>query len=64
MSLALEGEVGTTMVMGLAGQATPTAGGLALSRWLMALVLAIPVVYGGAVTVTTWRAVNAASTPR
>lgn len=52
------------VVMGLAGQATPTAGGLALSRWLMALVLAIPVVYGGAVTVTTWRAVNAASTPR
>lgn len=47
------------VVMGLAGQSTPTAGGLALSRWLMALVLAVPVVYGGAVTVTAWRALNA-----
>jgi hypothetical protein len=48
------------VVMGLAGQATPTAGGLALSRWLMALILAVPVVYAGAVTVTTWRVVTAA----
>ncbi len=47
------------VVMGLAGQANPTAGGLALSRWLMALVLALPVVYGGAVTVTAWRALTA-----
>lgn len=52
------------VVMGLAGQATPTAGGLALSRWLMALVLAVPVVYGGAVTVSAWRALSAASTAR
>ena len=44
------------VVMGLAGQDTPDARGLALSRWLMALVLAVPVVYGGAVTVTAWRA--------
>jgi hypothetical protein len=44
------------VVMGLAGQDTPDARGLALSRWLMALILAVPVVYGGAVTVTAWRA--------
>ena len=43
------------MVMELAGQVTRTASGLALSRWLMALLLAVPVVYGGAVTVTAWR---------
>lgn len=44
------------LVMGLAGQATPDANGLALSRWLMGLILALPVVYGGAVTVSAWRA--------
>jgi hypothetical protein len=44
------------VVMGLAGQATPDASGLALSRWLMGLILALPVVYGGAVTVSAWRA--------
>jgi hypothetical protein len=43
------------VVMGLAGQSDPTAQGLAISRWLMALVLAVPVVYGGAVTVIAWR---------
>ncbi len=43
------------MVMEMIGQATRTPGGLALSRWLMALLLAVPVVYGGAVTVTAWR---------
>ncbi len=43
------------VVMSLAGQGTPTAGGLALSRWLMALILAVPVVYAGAVTVTALR---------
>jgi hypothetical protein len=47
------------VVMGLAGQSNPTAQGLAFSRWLMALVLAVPVVYGGAVTVTVWRAGHA-----
>src|SRR5690606_39710060 len=52
------------VVMGLAGQANPTAGGLALSRWLMAVVLAVPVVYGGAVTVSVWRTVSAISAPR
>jgi hypothetical protein len=46
----------TGVVMGLAGQANPTTQGLAFSRWLMALVLALPVVYGGAVTVIAWRA--------
>jgi hypothetical protein len=46
----------TGVVMGLAGQADPTTQGLAFSRWLMALVLALPVVYGGAVTVIAWRA--------
>jgi hypothetical protein len=45
------------MVMGLAGQGTqPSSGGLALSRWLMALVLAVPVVYAAAVCVTAFRA--------
>ena len=52
------------VVMGLAGQATPTAGGLVLSRWLMALLLAVPVVYGGAVTVSVWRTLTAASASR
>jgi hypothetical protein len=53
------------MVMELGGQATATAQGLAFSRWLMALILSVPVVYGGAVTVSAWRALqlNAASTP-
>ncbi len=46
-----------SMVMNLAGQGLdPTAGGLALSRWLIAVVLAVPVVYAGAVSVVTWRA--------
>lgn len=49
------------VVMGLAGQDAPDARGLALSRWLMALVLAVPVVYGGAVTVTAWRALLSAA---
>jgi hypothetical protein len=40
------------VVMNLAGQGVPTPAGLALSRWLMALILAVPVVYAGAVTVT------------
>jgi hypothetical protein len=44
------------VVMGLAGQDSPDARGMALSRWLMALILAVPVVYGGAVTVTARRA--------
>ena len=45
------------MVMGLAGQGTQTsAGGLALSRWIMALLLAVPVVYSAAVCVTAYRA--------
>ncbi len=43
------------VVMGLAGQAAPGAAGLAFSRWLMALILAVPVVYAGAVTVAAWR---------
>jgi hypothetical protein len=45
------------MVMGLAGQGTKaTVGGLAFSRWMMALVLAVPVVYSAAVSVTVFRA--------
>jgi hypothetical protein len=45
------------MVMGLAGQgAVPTTGGLAASRWLMAPVLAAPVVYATAVAVVLFRA--------
>lgn len=46
------------VVMGLAGQDVPTGGGLAFSRWLMALILCVPVVYAGAVTVTAWRVVS------
>ncbi|HTQ36131.1 MAG TPA: hypothetical protein VMH77_03760 [Steroidobacteraceae bacterium] len=46
------------LATGLAGQAVPV-GGLALSRWLMALALALPVVYGSAVTVTAWRLLKA-----
>ncbi|MEO6366742.1 MAG: hypothetical protein ABIP38_02000 [Steroidobacteraceae bacterium] len=45
------------MLMGLAGQgAAPTASGLAASRWLMAPVLAAPVVYTTAVAVVLYRA--------
>lgn len=45
-----------TLIMNLAGQGThPTLGALALSRWLIALVLAVPVVYVGAVSVMAWR---------
>ena len=46
------------MVMELAGQGRPEAGSLAFSRWLMAVILATPVVYGGAVTISAWRAVR------
>ena len=49
------------VVMGLAGQANPDANGLALSRWLMGLILALPVVYGGAVTASAWRAAGGAA---
>jgi hypothetical protein len=49
------------IAMGLAGQSTPHGAGLALSRWLIALILAMPVVYGGAVTVTAWRGLTSAS---
>lgn len=52
------------VIMGLAGQSTPTAAGLAFSRWLMALILAVPVVHAGAVTVTIWRAVSGAPASR
>jgi hypothetical protein len=56
------------IVMNLAGQGVQTShAGLSFSRWLMAGLLALPVVYIGAVTVTAWRVarvpVNAASTP-
>lgn len=47
------------MVMNLAGQGIdPSATALAFSRWLMALVLALPVVYGAAVVVVIYRAVS------
>ncbi|MEO8314021.1 MAG: hypothetical protein ABI645_04415 [Pseudomonadota bacterium] len=48
------------MVMYLAGQgANPTPTALAASRWLMAIVLAVPVVYVGAVSVVLWRTATA-----
>ncbi len=56
------------IVMNLAGQGAQTShAGLSFSRWLMAGLLALPVVYIGAVTVTAWGAARAprltASTP-
>jgi hypothetical protein len=45
------------VVMYLAGQGDrPEHAGLSLSRWLMACIVAVPVVYVGAVSVATWRA--------
>jgi hypothetical protein len=45
------------MVMNLAGQGVnPGSGALAMSRLLLAILLAVPVLYAGAVAVTTWRA--------
>lgn len=50
------------VVMNLAGIGAGTGHtGLSLSRWLMAAVLSLPVVYAGAVTVAAW---NAAARPR
>ena len=49
------------VVMNLAGIGAGTGHtGLSLSRWLMAAVLSLPVVYAGAVTVAAW---NAAARP-
>ncbi len=48
------------MVMELATQSTQGAGSIAFSRWLMAVILALPVVYAGAVTVVVWNAVSGA----
>jgi hypothetical protein len=54
---ALLASILISMVMNLAGQGiNPTSGGLAFSRWLIALVLAVPMVYAGAVSVVTWLA--------
>ena len=51
------------VIMNLAGQGVqPGATGLALSRWLMAAVLSLPVVYIGAVSAAAWRAASP-STP-
>lgn len=50
----------TGVVMNLAGQGNPTESGMAFSVWLMGVILAVPVVYGGAVTVAAWRVVSAA----
>jgi hypothetical protein len=44
-------------VMNLMGQGVPTGvAGLAVSRWFMAIILSLPVIYAGAVSVSTWRA--------
>jgi hypothetical protein len=48
------------MVMEMARQGAPEPAGLAFSRWLMAVILATPIVYGGAVTVSAWRALRGA----
>jgi hypothetical protein len=54
---ALLASIFVNMVMSLSGQgANPTGGALVFSRWLIALVLAVPVVYAGATAVVTWRA--------
>ncbi len=56
---ALLASILISMVMNLAGQGmNPTPGGLAFSRWLIALVLAVPMVYAGAVSVVTFRAAS------
>jgi hypothetical protein len=48
------------VVMYLAGQGDhPEHAGLSLSRWLMACIVAVPVVYVGAVSVAAWRAASA-----
>jgi hypothetical protein len=45
------------MFMSLLGQGVPTGPtALALSRWLMAIILSLPVIYTGAVSVSIWRA--------
>ena len=41
--------------MNLAGAGAPGHMGLSFSRWLMAGLLSLPVIYTGAVTVTAWR---------
>jgi len=47
------------VVMYLAGQGDrPAHAGLSLSRWLMACIVAVPVVYVGAVSVAAYRAVT------
>ena len=47
------------VVMNLAGQGAQTGhAGLSFSRWLMAAVLSLPVVYCGAVSVAAWRVVR------
>lgn len=44
------------MVMSLAGQGShPSAGALAFSRWLIDILLAVPVVYAGAAATVAWR---------
>jgi hypothetical protein len=50
------------VVLNLAGIGTPTGhAGLSISRWLMAALLSLPVVYVGAVSVAGWRAAKASS---
>jgi hypothetical protein len=44
------------MIAGPAAQSNPNW--LAVSRWLMAGVLAVPIVYAGAVSITAWRCVS------
>lgn len=48
------------MVMELAGLSVPIDESLVFSRVLMALILAVPVVYAGAVTVMAWRLIRPA----
>jgi len=43
------------IVMNLAGAGAPGHMGLSFSRWLMAGLLSLPVIYTGAVTVAAWR---------
>jgi hypothetical protein len=50
------------VVMNLAGVGTPTDhASLSISRWLMAALLSLPVVYVGAVSVAAWRVAKAIS---
>jgi hypothetical protein len=57
---ALLASILVNMMLSLAGQGeNPTAAALAVSRWLIAIVQAAPVLYAGAAAVVIWRVASA-----